>query len=171
MREHPNLVVENAFFTGQNYKNLASHTEILFDMQYIADSEQSYVNYVRSFFVSDYEQERVKVEIRPRIESKDTMILTLCRIITRSGVRLGDVVDQLEHEWYKPARSYYQQAVDLFQDNPGPCHVLSSDGPSSIRVVDATPTTNPTTEAPTQTGPPAPAAEQPQQHQQPTPAH
>ncbi|CDH55135.1 hypothetical protein RO3G_04627 [Lichtheimia corymbifera JMRC:FSU:9682] len=133
MREHANLVVEyNLFNDKQHHEN--PPTELVFDLHYLHDSEQSYYNYVKSFFVSDYEHERVKVEIRPKLDSKDHDIQTMCRVYTRSSVRLGDVVDELEHQWHQPARSYYQQAVDAYNDSPGPSHVLSSVGPSSIRV-------------------------------------
>ncbi|KAI8097058.1 uncharacterized protein BX664DRAFT_325487 [Halteromyces radiatus] len=138
MRDHKDLELENGLFStlGANKKpsTFHTHTELVIDLQYYPDAEQSYYNYCKSFFVSDYNVERVRVEIRPRIESKDKMIESLCRTIVASGSRLGDIVDDLETEWNSPAKSYYQQTVDVFTDAPPPTHVLSADPPSSIRV-------------------------------------
>ncbi|CAO3585063.1 unnamed protein product [Absidia cylindrospora] len=146
MRNHKDLELENAIFStlptsnGDSSNdhgksdNFHTHTELVIDMQYCYDPDQSYYNYCKSFFVSDYGVERVKVEIRPRIESKDRMIETLCRTIVASGSRLGAIVDDLETQWNSPAKSYYQQTVDVFSDAPPPTHVLSADPPSSIQI-------------------------------------
>lgn len=136
MHEHTKITVEASLFTGGRPTSFHTCNEIVIDLQAIPDAEQSYYDYFKSFFVSDYERERVKVELRPRMDSKDAMILTQLRIIVRSGVCFGDIVEELQHEWYKPARSYYRQAVDLFNDNPGPCHVVSADAPSSIKITE-----------------------------------
>ncbi|KAI8145105.1 hypothetical protein BJV82DRAFT_604960 [Fennellomyces sp. T-0311] len=134
MREHENLMIEYHLFADGRPVAFHHQTELIIDMQYLHDSEQTYANYFKSFFVSDYANERVKVEIRAKVDSKDNDIMTLYRLIVRSGIRLGDVVDDLDHHWHLPARSYYQQAVDMYNDRPGPAHVLSADGPTSIRV-------------------------------------
>ncbi|KAF7727664.1 hypothetical protein EC973_007322 [Apophysomyces ossiformis] len=134
LREHKDMVLENTAFSTSNVNTIQTHTEIVIDLQYITDAEQSYYNYFRSYFVSDYAIEKVKVEIRPRIENKDNMITTLCRVIVASGVRIGDIVDHLDREWHKPAASYYQQTVELFSDAPAPVCVLGADTPTSITV-------------------------------------
>ncbi|KAI9493024.1 hypothetical protein BDB00DRAFT_824980 [Zychaea mexicana] len=147
MRQRPNLVIEYHLFADGRPVALQHQTEIVIDLQYLHDSEQTYVNYVKSFFVSDYASERVKVEIRPKLDSKDQDVMTMYRLVSRSGVKLGEVVDDLDHYWHLPARTYYQQAVDMYNDIPGPHHVLSAQGPSSIRVG---------TESSVQTEPPKP---------------
>lgn len=134
LREHSDLVLENGLFASTNSSIRAQHTELVIDLQACYDAEQSYYNYYKSFFVSDYSVERVKVEIRPRIESKDAMIESVCRTIVTSGSRLGDIVDDLESYWNGPAKSYYQQTVDVFSDAPPPTHVISADPPTSIQI-------------------------------------
>ncbi|ORZ15717.1 hypothetical protein BCR42DRAFT_491744 [Absidia repens] len=141
MRNHKDLELENGIFStlptsngDGNNDHPDAHTELVIDMQYCHDPDQSYYNYCKSFLISDYSVERVKVEIRPRIESKDRMIETLCRTIVASGSRLGAIVDDLETQWNSPAKSYYQQTVDVFSDAPPPTHVLSADPPSSIQI-------------------------------------
>ncbi|ORX59020.1 hypothetical protein DM01DRAFT_1333610 [Hesseltinella vesiculosa] len=131
MREHSQVELENGLFKPTSFH---THTELVIDLQYYIDSEQSYMNYAKSFFVSDYDVERVRVEIRPRIESKDRITECLCRTVIKSGTKLGDIVDDLEAEWNAPAKSYYQQTVDVFTEAPPPTHVLSADPPSSIQV-------------------------------------
>lgn len=59
--------------------------------------------------------------------------MTMCRIIVNSGATLGSIVDQLEEKWMAPGASYIQQAVDLFNEVPGPQHVLSSDVPLGVQ--------------------------------------
>ncbi|KAI9276942.1 hypothetical protein BDA99DRAFT_122041 [Phascolomyces articulosus] len=147
MRQHANLVIEYNLFADGRPAPFQHPTEIIIDLQYLHDSEQTYANYFKSFFVSDYVNERVKVEIRPKLDSKDNDIMTMYRLVSTSGVKLGDVVDDLDHYWHLPARTYYRQAVDMYNDIPGPQHVLSAHGPSSIRVG---------TEASVQTEPPKP---------------
>ncbi|KAG0174678.1 hypothetical protein DFQ28_005276 [Apophysomyces sp. BC1034] len=136
IRRHSDLVLENAIFFGGKPTSFYTQTELVIDLQYIPDEEQSYYNYLRSFFVNDYSTERVKVEIRPRVDSKDHLIMTLCRVIVASGISLGDVVDDLDKEWHKPTPSYYQQTIDMFNDSPGPVHIVSADAPASIHVGD-----------------------------------
>lgn len=142
MRDHKDIELENGLFSttsatatgGGKPNTFHTHTELVIDMQYCYDAEQTYYNYYKSFFVSDYSVERVKVEIRPRIESKDNMIDSLCRTIVTSGSRLGDIADDLETQWNGPAKSYYQQTVDVFTDALPPTHVLSADPPASIHI-------------------------------------
>ncbi|KAI7858218.1 hypothetical protein BDC45DRAFT_330313 [Circinella umbellata] len=134
MRNHANLRIEYNLFADGRPASFQHPTEIIIDLQHLHDSEQSYFNYFKSFFVSDYVNERVKVEIRPKLNSKDHDIMTLYRLVSTSGVTLGDIVDDLDHYWHLPARSYYRQTVDMYNDIPGPEHVLSAHGPSSIRV-------------------------------------
>ncbi|KAI8343638.1 hypothetical protein BC941DRAFT_411919 [Chlamydoabsidia padenii] len=135
IRQHGDLVLENGLFSTTNNNTVhPQHTELVIDLQACYDAEQSYYNYYKSFFVSDYSVERVKVEVRPRIESKDAMIESVCRTIVTSGSRLGDIVDDLETYWNEPAKSYYQQTVDVFSDAPPPTHVISADPPTSIHI-------------------------------------
>ncbi|CEG77163.1 hypothetical protein RMATCC62417_11960 [Rhizopus microsporus] len=132
LREHSDIILENTLFVGESSGH--THTEIVIDLQQVNDSEQSYYDYIKSFFVNIYDVERVKVEIRPRVESKDNMITCLNRAIVASGTRLGDIVDDLQTEWFKPAESYVQQAAHLLNDEPTPSHVLSAKPPSSIQI-------------------------------------
>ncbi|CAO3643659.1 unnamed protein product [Mucor fragilis] len=110
------------------------HTEIVIDVQYVYDQEQTYVDYIKSYFVDIYDAERVKVEIRPRVDSKDSVIPSLSRSIVASGTRLADLVDDLQAEWFKPGQSYAQQTVHLFSDTPTPNHILGAKPPTSIQV-------------------------------------
>lgn len=138
MRKHSDMVIKSVLYNG-TMANKPADTVIVFDLQPICDPEQSYYRYFRSFFVSDYENERVKCEIRQRIESRDRIIWANSRVLSRSDVRLGNVVDALEHEWYKPEPSLYQRAVDCVYDTPVPCHVISAaSGPSSISIKEDT---------------------------------
>ncbi|KAI7870794.1 hypothetical protein BDF14DRAFT_1769815 [Spinellus fusiger] len=134
MREHGHITLENTVFTGRGPETYSTHTEVVIDLLQIPDAEQSYYYYLKSFIVSDHTTERIKVEIRPRIDSKDDHITTLCRVIIASGTRLSDIVDELESEWAKPAASYYQQTVDILNDTPGPVHILSTDTPMTVHV-------------------------------------
>ncbi|KAI9321906.1 hypothetical protein BX666DRAFT_1906812 [Dichotomocladium elegans] len=139
MRTHPQLVIEYRPYASA-LQQQQQQTELIFDLLAVPDEDQSYYQYLKSFVVSDYEHERVKCEIRPKLENnKDATMIDalLCRTITHNGVCLGDIADELEHQWNMPARSYYQQLVDMYHEQPAPCHVISSAGPSSIRVGDS----------------------------------
>jgi hypothetical protein len=134
MREHGDISLENAIFVGGKVSDNNVHTELVIDLQYVYDQEQGYYDYFKSYFVSIYDAERVKVEIRPRVDSKDGVIPSLSRIIVASGSKLNEITDDLEVEWFKPAQSYVQQAVHLFTDAPISNHILSAKPPSSIQV-------------------------------------
>jgi hypothetical protein len=138
------MSLENAIFVGGKSSDNNVYSELVIDLQYVYDQEQGYADYFKSYFVSIYDVERVKVEIRPRIESKDSVITSLNRVVVASGTQLNDIVDDLEIEWYKPAQSYVQQAVHLFTDAPTPNHILSGKPPNSIQVT-TTEAPNPTT--------------------------
>ncbi|CAO3626527.1 unnamed protein product [Mucor hiemalis] len=103
---------------------------------YVYDQEQTYADYIKSYFVDIYDVERVKVEIRPRIDSKDSMITTLNRVVVASGSKFSEIVDELETEWFKPAQSYAQQTVQLFSDAPAPNVILSAKPPTSIQITE-----------------------------------
>jgi hypothetical protein len=149
IREHSHITLENAMFVGGKSSENYLYTELVIDLQYVYDQEQSYADYLKSYFVDIHEVERVKVEIRPRIESKDNVIPCLRRVIVASGSKLGDMADDLELEWYKPGDSYAQQTVHLFTDAPTPNHILSAKPPSSIQISTEQPT--PTVNAPAPT--------------------
>ncbi|KAI8375973.1 uncharacterized protein BYT42DRAFT_614760 [Radiomyces spectabilis] len=131
-RQHTNIEFENTMFTGGQPETFKTDAELVIDLMYYKDPEQSTVQYLKSFVVTDYENERVKVEVRPRVDSRDQAIQTLCRVIVRSGVKAGDIVADLEREWYKPVPSFARQTMDLINDNPGPVTVLSADAPRSV---------------------------------------
>ncbi|KAI8365523.1 hypothetical protein BD560DRAFT_401774 [Blakeslea trispora] len=131
MKEHADMTLENTVFVGAVDH---VHTELVIDLQYMYDQEQGYLDYFKSYFVDIHNVERVKVEIRPRIESKDKMVSCLSRVIVVSGSRLGDLVEDLEIEWFKPSQSYAQQTVQLFTDAPTHSQVLSAKPPSSIQI-------------------------------------
>ncbi|KAF7725728.1 hypothetical protein EC973_009446 [Apophysomyces ossiformis] len=143
IQSHSHIVLENAIFVGGKPTSFYTQTELVIDLQHTPDEEQSYYDYIRSFFANDYDVEKVKVEIRPRIDSKDHMITTLCRVIVASGVSLGEIVDHLKREWYKPEPTYYQQTLAVFNDSPGPVHIVSADAPASILVGDQQQTVSP----------------------------
>ncbi|KAI7907359.1 uncharacterized protein BX663DRAFT_495634 [Cokeromyces recurvatus] len=143
IREHSDITLESAIFIGGKQCKNDAHSELIIDLGYVYDQEQSYSDYIKSYFVDIYEVERVKCEIRPRIDSKDNMIPSLSRVVVANGCRLGDIVDDLEIEWYKPGDSYVRQAIQLFTDAPTPSHILSAKPPSSIQVATTT-TNNPT---------------------------
>lgn len=138
MQDHHEIVLENTVFVGRSGAEANMHTELVIDLQYVYDQEQGYLDYVKSYFVSIYDVERVKVEIRPRIESKDCYITAVNRTIVASGTKLDDIINELHEEWFKPAQSYVQQTVDLFNDAPTPTHVISAKPPSSIQVTSST---------------------------------
>lgn len=134
MREHSDITLENSIFAGGKTCDNNVHTEIVIDVQYVYDQDQTYVDYIKSYFVDIYDSERVKVEIRPRVDSKDSVIPSLSRTIVASGTKLGDLVDDLQTEWFKPGQSYAQQTIHLFNDTPTPNHILGAKPPTSIQV-------------------------------------
>lgn len=134
MRENPEISLENNIFAGNKPCDSNVHTEITIDLQYLYDKEQTYTEYVKSFFVDIFETERVKVEIRPRIESRDSFIPAVNRITVANGSKLGEIVDELETEWFKPTPTYIKQTKDLFYDTPTPNHIVSAKPPTSIQV-------------------------------------
>lgn len=140
IRQHSNLVIENAIFSGGDRPSFHTHNEVVIDLLNFSDPEQSFFQYVRSYVKTDNNIDKVKVEIRPKVESKDQNIMTVCRIIVNSGVSLGSIVDKLEEKWNSPGASYVQQAIDLFNEVPGPQHVLSSDVPLSVQTENRQPT-------------------------------
>lgn len=99
-----------------------------------SDPDQSILSYFKSFVQTDFQNEKVKVEIRPRVESKDQMISTLCRVIVASGVLFADILNELNQEWYQPTPTYVEQANNLLNDHPGPIHISSTDSPMNIQV-------------------------------------
>lgn len=112
MRHHAHLVIENTSCGVMP----PTDTEIVFDLRPLSNWEQSALDYIRSFFGRNYEH--VICEIRPREGCDKRVLLTKCRLISRSCVRLGDVVDILECDWYRPGPSLCQRVIDLFMDNP-----------------------------------------------------
>lgn len=136
IKNHSELQLENSIFAsgGGAPSTFSTHTELVIDLLYFQDPDQSLVNYFKSFIQTDFQNEKVKVEIRPRVESKDQMISTLCRVIIKSGVLLGDIYNELNQEWYQPTRTYIEQASDLLNDNPGPIHIISTDTPMDIQI-------------------------------------
>jgi hypothetical protein len=133
IRQHSNLVLENTIFSNGDHPSFHTHNEVVIDLLNFNDPDQSFFQYVRSYVKTDNNQDKVKVEIRPQVDSKDHNIMTMCRIIVNSGATLGSIVDQLEEKWMAPGASYIQQAVDLFNEVPGPQHVLSSDVPLGVQ--------------------------------------
>jgi hypothetical protein len=133
IQKHSNLIIENTIFSGGDRPSFHTHNEVVIDLLNFSDPDQSFFQYVRSYVKTDNNVDKVKVEIRPRVESKDQNIMTMCRIIVNSGVSLGSIVDKLEEKWNGPGASYLQQAVDLFNEVPGPQHVLSSDVPLGVQ--------------------------------------
>jgi hypothetical protein len=140
LRQHSSLIVENAIFSGGDRPSFHTHNEVVIDLLNYSDPEQSFFQYVRSYVKTDNNIDKVKVEIRPKVESKDQNIMTACRIIVNSGVSLGSIVDKLEEKWNAPGASYVQQAADLFNEVPGPQHVLSSDVPLGVQTESRQPT-------------------------------
>lgn len=136
IREHGDITLENPVFIGGKTCESNIHTELVIDLQYVYDQEQTYADYIKSYFVDIYDVERVKVEIRPRIDSKDSMITTLNRVVVASGCKFSEIVDELETEWFKPAKSYAQQTVQLFSDAPEPNVILSAKPPTSIQITE-----------------------------------
>jgi hypothetical protein len=132
IRQHSSLVLENTIFSNGDRPSFHTHNEVVIDLLNFNDPEQSFFQYVRSYVKTDNNHDRVKVEFRPKVDSKDQNIMTMCRIIVNSGVSLGSIVDQLEEKWNAPGATYMQQAVDLFNEVPGPQHVLSSDVPLGV---------------------------------------
>ncbi|KAI8077353.1 uncharacterized protein B0P05DRAFT_544706 [Gilbertella persicaria] len=133
IRNHQDIQLENGLFSTTP-TSFQTHTELVIDLLAYSDPEQSFLDYVKSFVKTDFIHEKVKVEIRPRVESKDQMISTLCRVIVASGIRLGDVLPELNQEWYQPTRTLVQQATDLLNDSPGPVHISSTDAPLDVQV-------------------------------------
>ncbi|KAG2190270.1 hypothetical protein INT46_005599 [Mucor plumbeus] len=133
IKSHSDIQLENSLFSTGRPISFNTHTEIVIDLMSYNDPQQSMLDYMKSFVTTDFEHEKVKVEIRPRVESKDQMISTLSRVIVASGVHLGDVLAELNQEWYTN-RTYIQQANDLLNDNPGPVHISSTDAPMNIQV-------------------------------------
>ncbi|GAN08389.1 hypothetical protein MAM1_0202d07900 [Mucor ambiguus] len=133
MSHHSNMKLENSLFATGRPVTFHTHTEIVIDLLAYSDPEQSTFDYFKSFVATDFEHEKVKVEIRPRVESKDQMIPTLGRVIVASGVYLGDVLDELKQAWYTD-RTFIERAKDLLNDTPGPVHIASTDAPMNIQV-------------------------------------
>jgi hypothetical protein len=134
MRNHSTIQLENGLFGSNRPVTFQTQTELVIDLVYYSDPEQSMFDYLKSFVATDFDNERVKVEIRPRVDSKDQMTTTLCRVITRSGVSFAEILTELEQEWHNPSPSYFQQAQDAFNERPGPVHIVSTDAPMNIHV-------------------------------------
>ncbi|RUS16674.1 hypothetical protein BC938DRAFT_476503, partial [Jimgerdemannia flammicorona] len=133
MREHPHIVIENTIFADRP-TSYHTHTELVVDLLAFQDPEQTTYDYVKSYFVTDSKHEKVKVEIRPKVDKVDYNVFTLCRIILSTGICFGEIVDDLERQWAKPGPTYYEQMVNLYNDKPGPEVILSSDVPMAIVV-------------------------------------
>ncbi|KAI7908040.1 uncharacterized protein BX663DRAFT_492783 [Cokeromyces recurvatus] len=136
IKKHSHIQLENGLFPAMKPLSFNTHTELVIDLLSYSDPEQSMFDYLKSFIKTDFENEKVKIEIRPRIESKDQMIPTLCRIIVASGVTFGDILVELVQEWYQPSRTLIEQAKDILNNNPGPIHILSTDTPMQIQIND-----------------------------------
>ncbi|KAI9483079.1 MAG: hypothetical protein EXX96DRAFT_536440 [Benjaminiella poitrasii] len=136
IKQHGHIQLENGLFSTMKPLSFDTHTELVIDLLSYSDPKQSMFDYLKSFVQTDFENEKVKVEIRPRVESKDQVISTLCRIIVASGVSFGDVLAELNQEWYQPPRTFLEQAKDILDNNPGPVHILSTDTPINVQIND-----------------------------------
>lgn len=134
MKNHGSIQLHNGLFSTGRPVSFNTHTELVIDLLSYSDPDQPVWDYLKSFIKTDFLNEKVKVEIRPRVESKDQMISTLCRVIIASGVSFNDVLYELTQEWYQPTRTYAEQASDLLNDNPGPTHIISTDTPMNVHV-------------------------------------
>ncbi|OBZ90808.1 hypothetical protein A0J61_01145 [Choanephora cucurbitarum] len=134
IENHQDIQLENNLFSQGRPLTYQTHTEVVIDLQSYSDPDQSLFSYLSSFVATDFIHEKVKVEIRPRVESKDQLISHLCRIVVASGVRLGDILTELNRIWYQPSPSFIEQANDLINDQPRPIHILSTDAPMHIQV-------------------------------------
>ncbi|KAL1922526.1 uncharacterized protein VTP21DRAFT_10065 [Calcarisporiella thermophila] len=146
MRHHGNIVLENAVFTGQSRpSSFHIHNEIVIDLLSYADPEARWIDTVWAYFAPDKRTEKVRVELRARVEKVDESITTLRRVIVNSGIAIGDLVDDLERQWFTPDPSYVEQLKHIVDESPGPQVILSSDVPMGI-VVDNDPRTRQTSE-------------------------
>ncbi|KAI9365106.1 hypothetical protein BD770DRAFT_468805 [Pilaira anomala] len=136
IKNHGDIQLENAMFLTGRPVSFNTHTELVIDLLEYKDPDQSMFSYFKSLVQTDFLTEKIKVEIRARVESKDQMITTQCRVIVASGVLLGDIWRELNQEWYQPTRTYFEQVNDLFNDRPGPVHIISTDTPMNIQIVD-----------------------------------
>ena len=134
MKNHGTIQLYNGIFSTGKPVSFNTHTELVIDLLSYNDPDQTVWDYVKSFVQTDFQNEKVKVEIRPRVESKDQMISTLCRVIVASGVTFNEIIQELNQEWFQPTRTYIEQAADLINDNPGPVHIISTDTPMHIHV-------------------------------------
>lgn len=134
IKNHGEIQLENSIFSSGRPTSFNTHTELVIDLLVYSDPDQSVLSYFKSFVQTDFQNEKVKVEIRPRLESKDQMINTLCRVIVKSGVLFADILDTLNQEWYQPAPTYLEQANNMLNDRPGPIHISSTDAPMNIQV-------------------------------------
>ncbi|KAI8385757.1 hypothetical protein BD560DRAFT_384267 [Blakeslea trispora] len=134
MENHQDIQLENSLFTNGRPLTYQTHTELVIDLQAYSDPDQSFLDYLSSFVSTDFVHEKVKVEVRPRVESKDQLISTLCRVIVASGVYLRDILPDLNRVWYQPSRTLVEQTSDLINNQPSPVHILSTDAPMHIQV-------------------------------------
>lgn len=87
---------------------VASNTaEVVVDMSHVHDLQMHYSDFLKCYF----ELQRVKMEIRPHIPSRDEKIPYVHRIIVASGTKLVDILDELKNEWRQPVKHYHQHHV------------------------------------------------------------
>jgi hypothetical protein len=86
---------------------VANTEEVVIDMLHAHDLQVHYSDFFKTYF----DLQRVKVEIRPHIPSKDELIPYVRRVIISSGTKLANIVDILKDEWHRPVRHPQQHHV------------------------------------------------------------
>lgn len=140
-RQHPTIILENSTW-GSNGENTPTsfhtHTELVIDLLEYQDPETTTFQWIKSYFTSQEERrkvEKVRVEIRPRVEKIDYDVFTICRVIVSNGVSLGEIVEDLERQWEKyDSPTVLGKMANLYYEKPGPEVLLSHDVPMAVSV-------------------------------------
>ncbi|RUS18987.1 LOW QUALITY PROTEIN: hypothetical protein BC937DRAFT_88095 [Endogone sp. FLAS-F59071] len=109
LRTHPTIVLENTIFTSPSVIALPNTAaELVIDLLPSTNPAQKTLTNLRSFIFSD---PFVRVEIRPKLDKVDAIVPALRRIVVASDVQVGEITDELERQWSRPAPGYFEQLL------------------------------------------------------------
>ncbi|KAF9205804.1 hypothetical protein BGZ49_003480 [Haplosporangium sp. Z 27] len=92
-------------------------TDLVFDLFPYPNPDLTWLQYYQSFYRSDPNLERYRLEIRPEQPKYDAELEPLYRMYSKNGVSLGEVAKGLEKRWSQPPnKSYVDMVKEVFME-------------------------------------------------------
>ncbi|KAF8976771.1 hypothetical protein BGZ46_007980 [Entomortierella lignicola] len=92
-------------------------TDLVFDLFPYPNPDLTWLQYYQSFYRSDPNLERYRLEIRPEQTKYDAELEPLYRMYSKNGVSLGEMAKGLEKKWSQPPnKSYVDMVKEVFME-------------------------------------------------------